>query len=186
MSVVLCGNGFSRGATAAMLLTVPGYVAAQLAVDPSSAGTSITESINKVPVINITNPGSDGLSHNRFTEFNVHKPGLIFNNSKEDGISQIGGGLMKNPGLTQHATAILSEVTGNNPSYLEGTMEVFGQRADIIIAKRTMSRPKVLPILKVVSMRQAGVCAISRHFPRTNLKRISSPSARTQKPISRR
>jgi filamentous hemagglutinin len=134
MSVVLCGNGFSRGATAAMLLTVPGYVAAQLAVDPSSAGTSITESINKVPVINITNPGSDGLSHNRFTEFNVHKPGLIFNNSKEDGISQIGGGLMKNPGLTQHATAILSEVTGNNPSYLEGTMEVFGQRADIIIA----------------------------------------------------
>jgi len=37
--------------------------------------------------------------------------------------------------LQNQATAILSEVTGNKPSSISGTLEVFGGRADILIAK---------------------------------------------------
>ncbi len=59
----------------------------------------------------------------------------IFNNSRVNGVSQLGGAVLLNPNLQRTATAILTEVTGNKPSSLVGTLEVFGDKADLLIAK---------------------------------------------------
>ena len=117
-----------------LLAGVPGWASAQLIVDPSAGGTNVNAAPNGVPVIEIANPNGNGLSHNRFTEFDVQKPGVIFNNSQVNGTSQLGGMVLRNPHLQNQATAILSEVTGNKPSSISGTLEVFGGRADILIA----------------------------------------------------
>ncbi|HKN79314.1 MAG TPA: filamentous hemagglutinin N-terminal domain-containing protein, partial [Lysobacter sp.] len=98
-----------------------------------STNTTVTQTINGTPLINIANP-NNGLSHNRFTDFNVGAQGVVFNNSRVDGVSQIGGSAMKNPHLQQNATGILAEVTGTDISRLQGTMEVFGPAADLLIA----------------------------------------------------
>jgi filamentous hemagglutinin family protein len=98
-----------------------------------STNTTVTQTINGTPLINIANP-NNGLSHNRFTDLNVGAQGVVFNNSRVDGVSQIGGSAMKNPHLQQNATGILAEVTGTDISRLQGTMEVFGPAADLLIA----------------------------------------------------
>ncbi|VTQ85298.1 two-partner secretion domain-containing protein [Bordetella bronchiseptica] len=87
-----------------------------------------------VPVIDIAAPNAHGLSHNRLRELDVEPPGLVFNNSLTEGRSQLAGHLNRNPGLRQAATAILTEITGTRPSRLHGTLEVFGRRADLIVA----------------------------------------------------
>jgi filamentous hemagglutinin len=115
------------------LLGVMPYTQAQIVVPPGQSA-QMSRSAADVPVMNINNPNSKGLSHNRLSEFNVANPGLIFNNSMRDGNSQIGGHVIHNPNLTREARAILTEVTGNRSSSIEGTLEVFGGRADIFIA----------------------------------------------------
>ncbi|CCJ52713.1 filamentous hemagglutinin/adhesin [Bordetella bronchiseptica 253] len=96
--------------------------------------TQVLQGGNKVPVVNIANPNSGGVSHNKFQQFNVANPGVVFNNGLTDGVSRIGGALTKNPNLTRQASAILAEVTGTSPSRLAGTLEVYGKGADLIIA----------------------------------------------------
>jgi filamentous hemagglutinin family protein len=129
------------GRTAGLLLSVllaPNGAAADILVDPTNpSGTNVISAANGVPVVEISNPNDKGLSHNRFTKFDVQKPGLIFNNSLVNGQSQIGGALLRNPNLQRMATAILSEVTGNKPSSISGTLEVFGGKADLLIARST-------------------------------------------------
>ncbi|MGY6569565.1 MAG: two-partner secretion domain-containing protein, partial [Salinarimonas sp.] len=60
----------------------------------------------------------------------------ILNNSGLGGQSIIGGSVHANPNLVgrQPARTILNEVTGTSVSTLAGTTEVFGARADVIIA----------------------------------------------------
>ncbi|MEN0108181.1 MAG: filamentous hemagglutinin N-terminal domain-containing protein, partial [Pseudomonas sp.] len=118
-----------------LLAASPGVALAQIVVDPLQAnGPHVTAAPNGVPVVEIANPSSKGLSHNRFTEFDVLKPGVIFNNSLANGQSQLGGALLLNPNLTRTAQAILTEVTGTAPSSIAGTLEVFGDKADLLIA----------------------------------------------------
>ena len=107
---------------------------AQIILEPGQHA-ELTESSSGVPVLEINDPNNKGLSHNRFEEFNVHNPGLIFNNSVRDGTSQIGGFVMHNPHLTREAKAILAEVSGTHASTLSGILEVFGGKADVLIAK---------------------------------------------------
>jgi filamentous hemagglutinin len=114
-------------------LGVPLSLSAQMVVDPSS-GATLNTGANGVPLINIVDPNASGLSHNRFQEFNVGTDGAVFNNSLHDGRSQIGGHVMKNPHLTREATGILTEVTGTDISRIQGAMEVFGGKADLLIA----------------------------------------------------
>ncbi|MGV1862922.1 filamentous hemagglutinin N-terminal domain-containing protein, partial [Rhizobium rhizogenes] len=92
---------------------------------------------NGVPLIDIVTPNGAGLSHNKFSDFNVGTPGLILNNFKgEVGTSNLGGATPGNPNLNSSspASVILNEVTGGNRSALNGPTEVFGSRADVIIA----------------------------------------------------
>ncbi|MEN0107407.1 MAG: filamentous hemagglutinin N-terminal domain-containing protein, partial [Pseudomonas sp.] len=108
---------------------------AEIVVDPvPSNATNVIAAPNGVPVIEIANPNNNGLSHNRFNQFDVVKPGVVFNNSLANGQSQLGGALLRNPNLSRSARAILTEVTGNKPSSLAGTLEVFGDKADLLIA----------------------------------------------------
>ncbi|MQB34982.1 two-partner secretion domain-containing protein, partial [Rhizobium rhizogenes] len=92
---------------------------------------------NGVPLIDIVTPNSSGLSHNKYDNFNVGTPGLILNNFKgEVGTSNLGGATPGNPNLNSSgpASVILNEVTSGNRSALNGPTEVFGGRADVIIA----------------------------------------------------
>ncbi|MFQ6292668.1 hemagglutinin repeat-containing protein, partial [Yersinia enterocolitica] len=118
----------------AMATALPGVAYANVIPDYTGNTPNVNQSANDTPVVNIVNPNDAGVSHNKFNEFNVGQDGLIFNNSIHDGVSQIGGFVIKNGQLQQEASAIISEVTGAKGSKLNGTMEVFGKRADLIIA----------------------------------------------------
>ncbi|MBB4112173.1 filamentous hemagglutinin [Rhizobium sp. BK226] len=92
---------------------------------------------NGVPLIDIVTPNASGLSHNKYDNFNVGTPGLILNNYKgEVGTSNLGGLTPGNPNLNTSgpASVILNEVTSGNRSGLNGPIEVFGGRADVVIA----------------------------------------------------
>lgn len=91
---------------------------------------------NGVPIVNITRPNDSGLSHNKYTDFNVGVPGVVLNNSSSTGRSVLGGQILGNPNLANSAAArtILNEVTSTNPSVLNGYLEVFGASADVIVA----------------------------------------------------
>lgn len=90
-----------------------------------------------MPLIDIVGPNSQGLSHNKYNNFNVGTPGVILNNyNGEIGTSKLGAATPGNPNLQGRgaATVILNEVTSQNRSSLVGPTEVFGGRADVIIA----------------------------------------------------
>jgi filamentous hemagglutinin len=90
---------------------------------------------NGVPVVQIAPPSAAGVSHNRFTDYNVGTSGVILNNSGGTSQTQLGGWVGGNPMLGNNkAATILNEVNGNAPSRLLGATEVAGNRANVIIA----------------------------------------------------
>jgi filamentous hemagglutinin len=112
---------------------------AQVISDPTAPiefRPGVRSAPNGVPVVDITAPSFGGLSHNRFESYNVDTDGLILNNSGLSGNSILGGAIPANPNLVgrQPARAILNEVTGSGASTLAGPTEVFGRRADVIVA----------------------------------------------------
>lgn len=123
--------------TAVLLLNPVVSLAADLAVDASAGGnTQLGQAGNGVPVINIATPNGKGLSHNRFSEYNVGQQGLILNNATSaTQATQLGGLIHGNANLADGpAGLILNEVTGSNPSQLKGYTEVAGQSAGVIVA----------------------------------------------------
>ncbi|MEK1939754.1 MAG: filamentous hemagglutinin N-terminal domain-containing protein, partial [Pseudomonas sp.] len=108
--------------------------AADLAVD--SGSTSITSAANGVPIVNIAAPNGSGLSHNKFTDYNVGQQGLILNNGTAAfNQTELGGVILGNSGLGGRAAGlILNEVTGGSPSQLKGYTEVAGQSAHVVVA----------------------------------------------------
>ncbi len=120
--------------TLAFFIMQPITLAAVVIVDPSNPEVQV-QTVNGVDVVNIANPTGNGLSHNKYTDFNVGPNGLILNNGRTNTNTELAGMINANANLTGNsARIILNEVTSQNISHLNGMIEVGGQRADVVIA----------------------------------------------------
>ncbi|MBH2136676.1 DUF637 domain-containing protein [Neisseria meningitidis] len=99
---------------------------AQITTDksaPKNQQVVILKTNTGVPLVNIQTPNGRGLSHNRYTQFDVDNKGAVLNNDRNN-----------NPFLVKgSAQLILNEVRGT-ASKLNGIVTVGGQKADVIIA----------------------------------------------------
>ena len=112
-------------------------LAASIEVDKTAAAknqATLLKSSSGIQIVDIVNPNSKGMSHNKFKTYNVNKSGLILNNSKVIVKTQLAGQIAFNPNLKNNARVILNEVTGTSKSLLRGYTEVAGSRADVIVA----------------------------------------------------
>ena len=114
------------------------YASDARAVQPLTAaggGPAIGVTANGTPVVNIVAPNAAGLSHNKFTDYNVGAAGLVLNNSRTPVQTQLGGVIAGNSQLgAKPAKVILNEVIGANPTMLNGTTEIAGKSAHLIVA----------------------------------------------------
>ncbi len=88
-----------------------------------------------VPVVRIAAPDGAGLSHNKWSAFDVPVQGMVLNNAVAGAESALAGTLGANVALNgSPASIVLNEVTGNRPSLMLGRLEVAGQAARVIVA----------------------------------------------------
>lgn len=111
----------------------------QVTVDPSTTGAGqprLDVAANGTPIVKIATPNDQGVSHNRYTDFNVDDRNLILNNSDRITQSLLGGYIDGNGNLKRSGSAslILNEVTGSNASLLRGYIEVAGAPAQLVLA----------------------------------------------------
>lgn len=137
-------NPASRLSRAIALVTLVAYIGqplaayAQVVAAPTAAPANrpvIDATANGLPLVQITTPSAAGVSRNQFSVYNVGTGGVILNNSVTNVLTQQAGYVTGNSNLAGGpARIILNEVTGTNPSLLNGYTEVAGARAEVIIA----------------------------------------------------
>jgi filamentous hemagglutinin len=130
-----------RGCGAAVVLTLvlshASPVRADAVVDLAAPASqqAVVSRVSDVPVVGITTPDAAGISHNRWTTFDVSRHGLVFNNSTSPASSVLAGPLPTNAALNGSAArVILNEVSGSQRSLLRGSMEIAGQAARLVIS----------------------------------------------------
>ncbi|WP_407471402.1 hemagglutinin repeat-containing protein [Xanthomonas campestris pv. raphani] len=110
---------------------------AQVAPTPNPGGQQPGQQVaaNGVPVVDIVAPNARGISHNRYSNFNVGPNGLILNNSAQISKTELGGYVAGNNNLQRSGAAslILNEVTSAS-SRLHGYTEIAGAKAQLVIA----------------------------------------------------
>ncbi|WOB49163.1 hemagglutinin repeat-containing protein [Xanthomonas hydrangeae] len=110
---------------------------AQVAPTPNPGGQTPGQQVaaNGVPVVDIVAPNARGVSHNRYSNFNVGPNGLILNNSAQISKTELGGYVAGNDNLQRSGAAslILNEVTSAS-SRLQGYTEIAGAKAQLVIA----------------------------------------------------
>jgi filamentous hemagglutinin family protein len=92
-----------------------------------TTNTTVDRAPNGTPLLNIAAPNASGMSHNKFTDYNVSAQNLVINNVSGQGGVNVGnsvlaGVIYSNPNLQNAASArvILNEVTSDHPSYFSG------------------------------------------------------------------
>lgn len=116
----------------ALSLQMQAVMPCYAAVTAEAGGANVNGNI-----INIVKPDSNGLSHNKFTDFNVVGNGIVFNNHTGSAQynSHLAGALNANANLQGNAAKlILTEVTGTGKTNLNGMLEIAGTKADLVIA----------------------------------------------------
>jgi filamentous hemagglutinin len=109
-------------------------VVADPAADKAKRPTVLTTSSGVVQV-NVQTPSAAGVSRNAYSQFDVGSQGVILNNSRDNVQTVLGGWTQGNPWMAGgSARVIVNEVNSINPSYLQGYVEVAGQRAEVVIA----------------------------------------------------
>lgn len=120
---------------AALLLGAPLSALAQI-VPSGGSNTHVIQTQNGLPQVNIAAPSGAGVSLNTYSQFDVKKSGAILNNSSTVVNTQQAGYINGNPNYapTQSARIIINQVYSNNPSQLNGYVEVAGNKAEVVIA----------------------------------------------------
>lgn len=107
-------------------------------ITAANGNTQVVIKPGDVPVVNIATPNGAGISHNTYKDFNVGAPGAVLNNAIQGGKTQLGVTIENakgNPNLKgKPAELIINEVTGGSRSELQGKLEVFGNKANVMIA----------------------------------------------------
>lgn len=102
---------------------------------PKNQQAVILQTANGLPQVNIQTPSSQGVSVNRFKQFDVDEKGVILNNSRSNTQTQLGGWIQGNPHLARgEARVIVNQIDSSNPSLLNGYIEVGGKRAEVVVA----------------------------------------------------
>ncbi|WP_241587241.1 hemagglutinin repeat-containing protein [Rosenbergiella epipactidis] len=113
-------------------------VQAKVIADSQASGhqqPTLLQTANGIEQINIQAPSAAGVSHNKYTQFDIEQRGAILNNGRTTSQTQLAGQVAANPWLAKgEAKVILNEVNSRDPSLLNGMLEVAGRQADIIIA----------------------------------------------------
>ena len=131
----LSPQGTLRLAIASLILLPSLALANGITGVDGPGGTPQLHNQGGVPIVNIVAPNAAGLSHNQFLDYNVDRQGVVLNNALQAGQSQLAGQLASNPQFYGHAASvILNEVIGRNASALNGAQEVFGRKADYVLA----------------------------------------------------
>ncbi|VEB25635.1 heme utilization or adhesion protein [Actinobacillus lignieresii] len=119
--------GFSENALAELLIQADKNA-------PKHEQPIVLKTPNGLPQVNIQTPNDKGLSHNKYSRFDVDSKGAL-NNSRSQTQTQLAGMVQGNPNLARgEARVILNEVNSSDPSILKGYIEVAGKKADVIIA----------------------------------------------------
>lgn len=114
----------------AIILAVPTLALAD--INMTNGNVNI---VNGTPIININTPNAKGISSNDFSKMDIDSKGAVFNNSSVDGQSILANKLSANPNLSAGgAKIILNQIKSNRASNLNGQMEVFGDKAKLIIS----------------------------------------------------
>ncbi|HIF0159745.1 DUF637 domain-containing protein [Klebsiella pneumoniae] len=102
----------------------------------ANGNTQVVMKPGNVPVVNIATPNAAGISHNTYQDFNTGPPGAVLNNATQGGKTQLGVTIDNgNASLKgKPAELIINEVTSGNRSELKGKLEVFGNKAGVMIA----------------------------------------------------
>ena len=122
-----------------MLLLFSFNIFADVIPDPASIGTRATKTASGIDQLDIAAPNKNGTSYNSLKELQVGEQGLILNNNKNIVVNtKIAGYVARNRNLdnTMAANLIITEVTGKNRTNINGTVEVAGKRADLVMANR--------------------------------------------------
>ncbi len=115
--------------------SLPLYAQVVPVANPGGQQPGQQAAANGVPVVDIVAPNARGVSHNRYSRFDVGNNGLILNNSGNISKTELGGYIAGNDNLKNSgaATLILNEVT-SSASRLQGYTEIAGARAQLVIA----------------------------------------------------
>ncbi|WP_300002421.1 DUF637 domain-containing protein [uncultured Cedecea sp.] len=113
----------------------PLHPAIAAGISAANSNTQVVTAPGNIPVVNIAPPNAAGISHNTYKDFNVDAPGAVLNNATQSGKSQLGVTVTGNTRLNgKPAELIINEVTSGNRSELKGKLEVFGNKAGVMIA----------------------------------------------------